>query len=54
MVERFSKNTETREELSTTYYLQTESYVKIPVSACCCIPTSLPQEQAYKTNGFNI
>ena len=28
-------------------YLQ--SYVKMPVSAWCYIPTSLPQEQAAKT-----
>ena len=32
------------------YYQQSESYVKIPVSAWCYIPTSLPQEQAAKTN----
>ena len=31
-------------------YMQSESYVKIPVSAWCYIPTSLPQEQAAKTN----
>ena len=29
-------------------YLQ--SYVKMPVSACCYIPTLLPQEQAAKTS----
>ena len=29
-------------------YLQ--SYVKMPVSAWCYIPTSLPQEQAAKTD----
>ena len=29
-------------------YLQ--SYVKVPVSARCYIPTSLPQEQAAKTS----
>ena len=31
-------------------YLQSESYVKMPVSAWCYIPISLPQEQAAKTN----
>ena len=29
---------------------QSESFVKMPVSAWCYIPTSLPQEQAAKTN----
>ena len=31
-------------------YVQSESYVKVPVNAWCYIPTSLPQEQAAKTN----
>ena len=31
-------------------YLQSESYVEMPVSTRCYIPTSLPQEQASKTN----
>ena len=31
-------------------WLQSKSYVKMPVSAWCYIPTSLPQEQAPKTN----
>ena len=35
-------------------YLQSDSYVKMPVkmpvNAWCYIPTSLPQEQAAKTN----
>ena len=31
-------------------YLQSESYVKMPVSAWFCIPTPLPQEQPAKTN----
>ena len=30
-------------------YLQSDSYVKMPVSACCYNPTSLPQEQVAKT-----
>ena len=30
-------------------YLQSESYIKMPVSPRCYIPTSLPQEQAAKT-----
>ena len=43
------KITETRDDLSTTCILN-KSYVKMPVSACCYIPTSLPQEQAAKPN----
>ena len=35
-------------------YLQIESYVKMPVSAWCYIPTSLPQEQAAKTNMISV
>ena len=31
-------------------YLQYESYVKMPVSTWCYNTTSLPQEQAAKTN----
>ena len=31
-------------------YMQSESYVEMPVSTWCCIPISLPQEQASKTN----
>ena len=31
-------------------YQQSESYVKMPISAWCYIPTSLPQEQAAKTD----
>ena len=31
-------------------YVQSESYVKMPVNAWCYIPTSLPQEQTAKTN----
>ena len=31
-------------------YLQSKSYVKMPVSTWCYIPTSLPQEQAAKSN----
>ena len=42
------KTTERRDDLSTNY-LQSKSYVKIPVSSWCYIPTSLPQEQAAKT-----
>ena len=30
-------------------YMQSESYVKMPVNAWCYIPTSVPQEQAAKT-----
>ena len=47
-------STETRDELSTTLYLQYKSYVKMPVSASCYIPTSLPQEQAAKTKMLEI
>ena len=39
------KNTETRDELSITLYLQYEintSSVRMPVNAWCYIPTSLP------------
>ena len=35
-------------------YLQSESYVKVPVSAWCYIPTSLPQEQTAKTNMSSV
>ena len=37
-----------RKQGMTFNYLQ--SYVKMPVSALCYIPTSLPQEQAAKTS----
>ena len=43
------KTTETRE--STTC---NENYVKMPVSAWCYIPTSLPQEQAAKTDMLSV
>ena len=46
MAKRFSKSTETRDELQLPAIL----YVKMPVSAWCYIPTSLPQEQAAKTS----
>ena len=35
-------------------YMQSESYVKMPVSAWCYIPTSLPQEQAAKSSVVRI
>ena len=35
-------------------YLQSESYVKMPVSTWCYIPTSLPHEQAAKTNMVSV
>ena len=35
-------------------YLQSESYVKMPVSTWCYIPTPLPQEQAAKTNMVSV
>ena len=49
MVKRFSKKYGNKGR--TFNYLQYESYVKMPVSAWCYyIPTSLPHEQAAKTN----
>ena len=44
MVKRFSKN------YGNKGIAFNESYVKIPVSTRCYIPTSLPQEQAAQTN----
>ena len=35
-------------------YLQSESYVKIPVSAWCYIPTSMPQEEAAKSKMLSL
>ena len=35
-------------------YLQSKSYFKMPVSARYYIPTSLPQEQAAKTNMLSV
>ena len=35
-------------------YVQSESYVKMPVNAWCYIPTSLPQEQAAKTSMASV
>ena len=35
-------------------YLQSKSYVKMPVSTWCYIPTSLPQEWAAKTNMVSV
>ena len=35
-------------------YVQSESYVKMPVNAWCYIPTSLPREQALKTNNYGF
>ena len=46
MAKRFS--IKVRKHGMSFNYLQ--SYVKMPVSALCYIPTSLPQEQAAKTN----
>ena len=48
MVKRYSKKYGNKGRVFN--YLQSESYVKMPVSALCYIPTSLPQEQAAKTN----
>ena len=48
MVKYSLKSTETSDEHSTA--IRNRSYVKMPVSAWCYIPTSLPQEQATKTN----
>ena len=42
MVKRFSKKYGNKGRAFN--YLQFESYVKMPVSAWCYIPTSLPQE----------
>ena len=50
------KSTETKDELLNTVYLQSEinfCSVRIPVNACCYIPTSLPQEQAAKAKCFS-
>ena len=56
MAKHFSKNTETRDELSTTLYLQSK-IIKV-MSRClsvpCYIPTSLPQEQAAKTKMLSV
>ena len=52
MTKRFSKKYGNKEW--AFYYLHSENYVKIPVSAWCYIPTSLPQEQAAKTNIFLV
>ena len=46
MAKRFSKKYGNNGWASTTYL---QSYVKMPISAWCYIPTSLPQEQADKT-----
>ena len=48
MVKRFSKKYGNKGRAFN--YLQSESYVKMLVSAWCYIPTSLRQEQAAKTN----
>ena len=49
MVKLFSRSTETRGRAFN--YLQSESYVKMPVRPdATYIPTSLSQEQAAKTN----
>ena len=47
------KSTETRDDLSTTCNLN-KCYVKIPVSAWCYIPRSLPQQQAAKANMVSV
>ena len=55
MAKHFYKSTETMEELLNTMYVLFEinfCSVRIPVNACCYIPTSLPQEQAAKTKYF--
>ena len=49
MVKRFSKNYRNK----GINYLQ-QNYVKMPVSAWCYIPTSLPQEQAAKTDMLSV
>ena len=35
-------------------YLQSERYVKMPVSTLCYIPTSLPQEKAAIANMVSV
>ena len=50
MVKRFSKNYGNK----GINYLQSESYIKMPVSAWCYIPTSLPHEQAAKTDMLSV
>ena len=52
MVKRFSKKYGHKGRAFN--YLQSKSYVKMPVSACCYIPASLPQEQAAKTNMASV
>ena len=50
MVKHFPKKY--RKKGKAFNYLQSKSYVKMPVSAWCYIPTSLPKEQAAKTIWF--
>ena len=53
------KSTETRDELSTTLYLQSKRQIKV-MSRCLLaidalsLPTSLHQEQAVKTKIFSV
>ena len=35
-------------------YVQSDSYVKMPVNTRCYIPTSLPQEQGAKTDMASV
>ena len=49
MAKQFSKNTETKNELSITPYVQSQinfCSIGMPVNDYYYIPTSLPQEQA--------
>ena len=43
-----------KQEMSFQVDVQSESYVKMPVSARCYIPTLLPQEQAANTNMVSV
>ena len=52
MTKRFSKKQGNKGWFFS--YLQSESYVKMPVSTWCYIPTSLPQEQVAKTNMVSV
>ena len=53
MAKHFSK----RGELSVTLYLQSEinfCFVRMPVNACCYIPTSLPLKQVARIKFFQL
>ena len=52
MDKRFSKKYGNMERAIN--YVQSESYIKIPVNAWCYIPTSLPEEQPTKSNMASV